>query len=185
MATSLSPLEGHLLASIWRYQPTTAHFVRRSFERGLSTNLSSSPGGVYPALKRLEARKLVTIRPAENDGRKTGLLSITSEGLGALKEWLADLPASALLLEDPLRTRIAFADLFERSEYLQWLSAARRKLGITLHELTEAMRIEQPPLTKLAYENARAQTQARLSWIDLAIAECAAGPDDQLPERTA
>lgn len=167
----LSAVEGHLLASIWRYQPTTAYFVRKSLGRSLATNISSSPGGIYPALKRLKARGLVSAQAADGDSRGTEVLTLTDDGARVVKSWLVHVPDEDLLPEDPLRTRIGFADVLDPLERLNWLADARRKLRMKLHELTEAMRLEHPLLTALAYENARAQTQARLSWIDLAIAE--------------
>ena len=95
-----------------------------------------------------------------------------------MKKWLIDVPRAALLPEDPLRTRVMFADFLEPSERLEWLKDVRQKLRTKMHELTEAMLLEHPLTATLAYENARAQTQARLLWTDHVIAELIVAPDD-------
>ena len=99
-----------------------------------------------------------------------------------MKNWLIDVPSAALLPEDPLRTRIIFVDFLEPSERLEWLKDVRQKLRTKMNELTEAMLLEHPLTATLAYENARAQTQARLLWTDHVIAELVVVPGESLLE---
>lgn len=169
----LTHLEGHVLALIWRWQPTTAYFVRNSLERGLATTLSSSPGSVYPIIERLKRRGLVHGVLTDADKRNKEHLSCTEAGVEAVKLWVSTVEPSDLLPEDPWRSRMAFVDCLSPHEQGVWLRSIRGTTEEQLGLLEARSETELIPAVKLAYENARLTLQARLAWINHALVETA------------
>jgi len=171
-----------VLALIWRWQPTTAYFVRNSLERGLATTLSSSPGSVYPVMERLKARGYITGALTDTDKRNTEQLSCTEAGTEAVRSWVCTVEPSDLLPEDPWRSRMAFADCLSSFEQVRWLRSIRTATEEQLGSL--AMRSVTASILSvtLAHDNARMTLQARLAWINHALAEMA-GVDGVRDER--
>ncbi len=166
---SLSSVEGHLLALIWRFEPTTAYFVRKSLESSLASDVSGSPGAVYPALQRLKDRGFLTAVSAPDDGRRTEWISLTAQGGVMARKWVTELATSDQLPQDPLRTKIAFADLLDPEEARHWLIEAQALLVTELEQLEAANAIDQPLATALAFDNAISLTSARIAWLDRAV----------------
>lgn len=170
----LTQHEGHVLALIWRWQPTTAYFVRRSLEKGLASSFSSSPGSVYPTIERLERRGLVSSVAAQDDGRKTEQVRCTETGEIALRSWVRTIHKSDLLPEDPWRTRMTFADVLTHSERIEWLRSLRTAAEDQLALIVEQSRTDNPPVVVLSFVNAIHSVRARLAWINHALADTAA-----------
>ena len=58
-ATGLTEFESHVLALIWRHQPTTAYQVRHAHAQSPTLDMALSQGSVYPAIERLKGRGLI------------------------------------------------------------------------------------------------------------------------------
>lgn len=108
---TLTELEGAALAIIKRRGPCTAYVVKEAFRTSPSEFWSGSAGAVYPLMKRLEARKLISSKADKSDGRARREFSVTRPGDAALTEWLTDAARASSLGFDPLRTRLFFSDL--------------------------------------------------------------------------
>lgn len=65
----LTRLENHVLALTLKWQPTTAYFIRKSLADTIASNISDSPGSVYPAIARLKRHGLVAAEPV-NRGKR-------------------------------------------------------------------------------------------------------------------
>lgn len=169
----LTHLEGHVLALIWRWQPTTAYFVRNSLERGLATTISSSPGSVYPIIERLKSRGLVDGVLTETDKRNREQLSCTELGSDAVRSWVSTVEPPDLLPEDPWRSRMAFADCLSSREQVAWLRSIRSATEGQLKIIQSRSETELITAVKLAHDNALLTLQARLAWINHALAETA------------
>ncbi len=107
----LTELEGSALAIIARNGACTAYAIKETFRKSPSSFWSGSAGAVYPLVKRLEARGLITSQADENDGRARREFTITTEGEAVLADWLTDVERAANPGYDPLRTRLFFAEL--------------------------------------------------------------------------
>jgi DNA-binding PadR family transcriptional regulator len=89
MKTSPSTLE-HAILGMLSFQPRSGYDVRRSF----LTNLryySDSPGTIYPALRRLEARGWIEpapAGPAGQESRSRRPFTLTPAGRQELIKWL-------------------------------------------------------------------------------------------------
>lgn len=90
MPTRHSLLHYALLGLLAR-GPASGYDLRKVFQETLLGVYSDSPGSIYPALRRLEARGLVRAGPAEG-GRRRRPLALTPAGRRALEAWLREPP---------------------------------------------------------------------------------------------
>ena len=81
-----SPLE-YALVGLLKQKPQSGYDLRKAFVTTPIRHFSDSPGSIYPALRRLEARKWLAVT-GENGGRKRQLFRVTKTGEGAFLEWL-------------------------------------------------------------------------------------------------
>jgi DNA-binding PadR family transcriptional regulator len=171
--SNLSHHESHVLALIGKWQPTTAYFVRKALGQRLATDLSDSPGSVYPAIERLKRAGLVTATADESDARKTEHLRCTPAGEQAVRDWIVRIDARDALPEDPWRTRIAFVEKLEPVAARDWLFALRDTIEGTLAGLDDSRTPGVGIGAELENAQARMVTAARLAWVDQAIASLA------------
>lgn len=170
MAKQLTHHESHVLAIIRRWQPVTAYFVRKALPRSLASTFSDSPGSIYPVIERLQRSGLVDAEPGPDTGRKAELLTCTTEGEAAIREWLVRVDGADLLPEDPWRTRVLFADLLEPDARQQWLLGLRAATEGEMQRVLERLHLASDLHEAAAAENARLLTEARLVWLDRLIA---------------
>lgn len=146
----------------------TGYVIRQVFEQTALGNYSSSPGSIYPALKKLE--KAGYIEKCLPPGEKKRQFELTAKGKDKLLEWLsAPLPEEDIskhlgevllkfaFMESllPLDKRLTFlAQLAERIEKsLVWLT--------TIHsDYSDTMSLH----SKLALENGIEGQKAHLRW---------------------
>jgi DNA-binding PadR family transcriptional regulator len=166
----LSRLENHVLALVRKWQPTTAYFVRKSLADTLATNVSDSPGSVYPAIERLKAGGLLTATPATRGKRMSDHLRCTDAGDKAVNQWLTTIGRAEMLPEDPWRTKIRFADLLSKNDLKAWLFNLRDVVRTTAEELDQMQPDARDTLHGLEIEQARLFNSARMAWIHAAIA---------------
>ena len=166
----LSHHESHVLALVHKWQPTTAYFVRKALGQRLASNVSESPGSVYPALERLKRAGLVIGEPDEGDGRRTERLRCSAEGAAAIRAWLTDISAADLLPEDPWRTRIVFLDLLAPNAAREWLFSVRETLEKTAARIEAGRDLASDTGAVLEIAHARLVTAARIAWVNEAIA---------------
>jgi DNA-binding PadR family transcriptional regulator len=128
-------------------QPQSGYSILSTFDLG-AFRLSSSPGSVYPMLKRLERSGLMlgTVEtPHETRARK--MYSPTPRGEQLLDEWLR-LPISVedvLTGRDLLLMKFLFMERrFKRLEVLDWL--ANYAEALELHE--QLLRVQRDPEMK-------------------------------------
>lgn len=71
--------------------PASGYDLRKVFQETLLGLYSDSPGSIYPALRRLEAKGLVR-GGAPEGGRRRRPLTLTPRGRGVLESWLREPP---------------------------------------------------------------------------------------------
>jgi DNA-binding PadR family transcriptional regulator len=82
-------LLGYAILGLLNGKASSGYDLRKIFAETPMGTFSDSPGAIYPALRRLEERKLIAIRPhAEPVQRRRRVLQLTQEGFAALKNWL-------------------------------------------------------------------------------------------------
>jgi len=168
--SGLSELEGGVLGIVSGAPGSTAHGVREQFRLSRSSHWSGSAGAIYPLMKKLHERGLLT---AEESQRGTGVrrsYSISATGSKELKRWLGPpLPEwVASVTFDPLRTRMSFLDALSPAKQESFLVEAERMLTEELQETREELdhvRETGSFWEVVTGEGCQAITQARLRWI--------------------
>jgi len=107
---ALTELEGAALGVVIRDGPVTAYAVKELFRGSPSEFWSGSAGSIYPLMRRLEQRGLVTSERAETGQSRRKMYRSAPEGRRAFRRWLTDAERAAAMGFDPLRTRLVFFD---------------------------------------------------------------------------
>jgi DNA-binding PadR family transcriptional regulator len=153
--------------------PQSGYGIQKAFETTALGNYSSSPGAIYPALKRLQKLDLV-IKSTYGEKEKNRF-SCTKTGINVLKEWslkpleLHDVAQNL----DELLLRFAFMDnLLQKEEKLHFLQSLQRLLKTYITELKtfhNNSAADLPLNGRLAFEHGIASYQATLRWCKKAI----------------
>ena len=166
---NLTETEAYALGLVEASGECTAYRVRRAFAMSPSAQGRGSAGSIYPVLRRLEDRGLVSSVSHAQGRRKSRLYSITRQGRAALRDWLLPpLDEELGLPLDPLRARIRFLGSLTESQRALFLDAAGQMLRSTLDELEERAGLYEAEGS--AWEVAMAKgavriTRARLDWV--------------------
>ena len=128
-------LEYLILGSISQ-KPLTGYAIRMQFKNTALGNFSSSPGSVYPALKRMESNALV--EKIKAPGSEKSAFAMTRFGSEILNKWLL----KKIELEDVakkkewLLLRFAFMDnSISLEDQIRWLESFALHLRQYLKEL--------------------------------------------------
>ncbi|MFD1315952.1 helix-turn-helix transcriptional regulator [Namhaeicola litoreus] len=142
--------------------------IRKVFEETAMGNYSSSPGSIYPSLKRLQ--KLSLVEQKLNEDTRKSQFSITENGLAALKDWmlrpieLSDVQKNL----DELLLRFAFMDgLLDEKDVMHFLESLNIHLISHIQNLQEFLQQteDQTPLHgRLAIDHGIRSLNATLSW---------------------
>lgn len=125
-----SELECFVLGLVWQLGPCSAYDVRRHMTRSPSTQWSASAGAIYPLVRRLQRRGLLSGKAERNGRRARRVYAITPAGLKALRAWIGPpLAAEAVTVAyDPLRSRARFLGALSKEQRAAWAEAARAAL---------------------------------------------------------
>lgn len=118
--------------------PMSGYGIRKEFELTAIGNYSSSPGAIYPALKRLGKFELVQNRPDKEDGKNK--FHCTSLGKEALREWVSKPLEQKDVAQkmDELLLRFSFMDaLVGKEQTLLFLTSFRDLSKAYLKEIQE------------------------------------------------
>lgn len=165
----LTELECAVLGVVWRIGPCSAYAVKKAFEPATSS-WSSSPGSIYPLLKRLEAAGLVAARQEAWGRRGKALYSVTPAGFGSLQRWVIEIPDWAgATPADPIRNRTFFLDALEAGARVDFVAQATAATLSAIDDLNQAIRQREPdeegPYGDLALAGALLQQRAKLRWL--------------------
>jgi DNA-binding PadR family transcriptional regulator len=169
---SKSTLE-YALVGLLRHKPQSGYDLRKTFTTTGMRHYSDSPGSIYPALRRLEARGWIEAvpQPEGDDARKRQLFAITPSGKDALANWVS-VPVTrddVILHVSELMLRFAMMDgTVPRATAIQFLADFERERAIHAAESRvklEEMRAKAGLHTGvLAYESGIEGMEAQVSW---------------------
>ncbi len=164
---ALTETEFIMLSNIWKLAPCTAYAVKKLIASSPVGRFSDSAGSIYPAIKRLIERQLVTVEAQKNDKRKSKILRCSTLGEAAIRNWLFDLDARTNFPEDPLRTRMIFLNILDEEERKEWLLKARNSLSeqMALIEQFENAEVPKDAYYQHAHRNSRLLIKARMKWL--------------------
>jgi DNA-binding PadR family transcriptional regulator len=159
-------LEHCVLGVIWQRGPCSAYRVRSEFAKSPSAHWSASAGSIYPVAERLIAAGLVRVTHTQTGARATRELTVTPEGVAAIRSWIARIDRLATSATyDPVRTRLLFIHALDSVEdRRQVLRSASAETQARLAEL-EALDLTGEPMEALVMLGARHELQARLAWL--------------------
>ena len=169
MAKSLKiTLLDYAILGLVYQRPLTGYAIRKEFELTALGNYSSSPGSIYPALKRIQSAQLVDISKLE--GQRGGKYRITRNGIHSLRMWLE----RPLTKEDVSRNlnelllRFAFmGGLVSLEIKLAFLTSFQDLLEEHIADLQRYLELERSQLPlhgRLAFEHGIASCKATLDW---------------------
>lgn len=168
-ARALTVLE-YALLGLLAEEARTGYAVRRVFETTPIAHYGGSPGSIYPALRRLERRRLVSGRAAPTRrGRGARVLAATAAGRRTLLAWLAR-PVTredAVWREDELLLRFAFvrrAGPERTAAFLAEYRAAMRTVGEELRSFLEGPGATYDLTGRLALRHGVAAYAANERW---------------------
>src|SRR3954465_8441682 len=74
-------------------EPMSGYDIRRNLDDSLSDFWNESYGQIYPALRKLEAARLIaTVKQGATDARRRKLYTATAAGRARLRIWLSEPP---------------------------------------------------------------------------------------------
>ena len=163
---SLTEHEGMLLALIIREQPVRPYQLYKIFEQSPVTSINSSKGQLYPAIRRLKTKGLISSREVGGDGRNVEELSATQEGVGAAASWVVEIRDDHINLEDPLRTRILSFDLLSKEQRIAWISNAKALVKARRQIVEEFNRNNMIPYQRFAFMSTMEMLRIKMEWLD-------------------
>jgi DNA-binding PadR family transcriptional regulator len=174
--TLLTTLEYALLGLLAR-KVMSGYDVHRLFIQTPLAHFSSSPGSIYPALKRLARRGLVTdTLDRSTEARPRRVYSLTEAGSAALDAWLRQPVTREELVRNQQAMILRFSLVEGRlapEEVIAYLEGYRREVVSYLAELGTARdRMAGSSLyERLALEHGIQAYEGQIRWIDRAISQ--------------
>ncbi len=148
--------------------PLSGYRIRKFFDETALGNYSSSPGTIYPALKKLE--KLRLIERKLKKGTTKAHFSITSKGISILKNWLLA-PIEKKEVEQrthELLLKFAFMEnLISEKDITNFLTTFRDLLKEYIQELQKYYDKEannMPLHGRLAFQHGIESSKVTLKW---------------------
>lgn len=167
---SLTELEACVLALIAREGPCTAYSVRKQFEESLTSTWHASTGSIYPLIRRMTERGLLSRRDVESDGRGSKEIEATPAGRRAAQAWLKDVPDwIGEPAADPIRTRLNFISLLAPEECgpaIEQMMVVTKDAAARTAANRDQLKANGKAVEALAVSGAHAMLLARLSWLE-------------------
>ena len=175
--TGLSTLSLAILGLISQ-EPQTGYDLRKVFLTTPMGHFSSSPGAIYPALRRIEQAGWVRARTGQGKTRRQRVLyELTAKGRKVLQQHLSQPVTSDDVIWhlDDLMLRFGFMEpIVGRERTLQFLRDFADRLDAYVAELRrylDGARDTMPPCGRLAMENGIQGYETNAQWARRAIKE--------------
>jgi PadR family transcriptional regulator, regulatory protein AphA len=162
----------HALLGALADRPRTGYALLKHFEQSLAYAWAASHSQIYPELARMLDDGL--IEQTGSGARNSKTYAVTNTGLEEIRRWLRTEPDRRVRSEAALRT--FFLWLLEPDEAIQQLE---REQVYAREVLQEYLRIQDEPTGndrkartfRIALEGGIKVAEARIAWLDQAIAE--------------
>jgi len=169
-SASSSSLEFALLGLL-RQRSQSGYDLRKTFATTPMRHFSDSPGSIYPALRRMKARRWVTASPENDSARKRREFAVTDAGTRALVHWLQQplRRTDVIWRLEELMLRFAFLDgNVDRPIVLRFLEELERELAAYVRELREHDKAFSPEMRSstgyLAFKGGIESYHTHLLW---------------------
>ncbi len=183
--TDLTLLE-YALLGLLDGSPASGYDIKRMFDSTPLAHFSSSPGAIYPALKRLERRGLLSPHlDTTTETRPRRIYSVTEEGRVALTAWLRQPVTREELVRNGKAPMLRFALAEGRLTWDEILAYLER-LGQVLEDYIRQLYrhradVAQPGVlhARLALEDGIRSYEGFAQWVKWAIGEIRVTAMDQ------
>ncbi len=171
MTSSRITVLDYTLLGLLQSESRSGYAIRQVFEHTALGNFSSSPGTIYPALKKL--KKLHLVRQESQE--KKAPYQITNQGKGLLIKWFTQPITKEEVAKTPhlLILRFAFMDhLVKKPLKIAFVTRFRDLVKVYLLELKsfhKQQAIHFPPAAKLAFEHGLIHYEGHLKWSNQAL----------------
>jgi len=166
----VTELEFCVLGIVWQAGPATAYEIAKPFVESPSSYWSGSAGSIYPLVRRLEEKGLITGKTVEWNSREKRVFTLTKAGEAELRGWLSPpFPSTAGAPSyDPIRTRLTFVEALPRNARARFIEDAERVVReqlVSLQELYDRRTGEGNKVEALETRGAVHELRARLRWL--------------------
>jgi DNA-binding PadR family transcriptional regulator len=169
-------LLAYALLGLLHQQPRSGYDLRKVFANTPMGTFSDSPGAIYPALQRLEKRRLVSSRVHASSGlRRRRLFRPTESGKRAFKVWQTRAIAGDDVIHrvDELMLRFSFMEeTADFADAIRFLGALARELAAyvpALRSFLKAQGTRMPLSGRLALESGIRSYETLLDWARSAL----------------
>jgi DNA-binding PadR family transcriptional regulator len=167
---------GFALLGLLQERPRSGYDLRKVFATTPMAHYSSSPGAIYPALRRLQRQGLISGSVDRSQSlRPKKTFRPTAKGIRALKGWLSR-PVTredvVFHLDELLLRFSLMAGLQSRAQTRRFLKSFARELEAYVAELQqqrEALRADAPLHGRLALECGTESYRAHARWAKRAL----------------
>ena len=176
---------GCAILGLLHVEPRTGYALRKVFETTPMGHYSSSPGAIYPALKRLEKRGLASSQIDNSTKlRPKQVYSTTQAGVDILRYWVSQPIKKENVVHDlgDLMLRFSFMGTLA-SEQVTYRFLLQMASGIDLYvgeleQLLQDMPETAPLHGRLALQSGIGTYRAQADWARQAMREFAPGSDE-------
>ncbi|HPF21891.1 MAG TPA: PadR family transcriptional regulator [Hyphomonas sp.] len=166
----MTELEACVLSLISLEGPCTAYSIRKQFEESLTSTWHASTGSIYPLIRRLTERDLLSHQDVESDGRGAKEIEATPAGRKAAQAWLKAVPDwVGEPAADPIRTRLNFIRLLapgDRVPVVEKMMAATKASLSRVETNRDELAAEGRDFDALTIAGAQHMLRARLDWLE-------------------
>lgn len=171
---------GYAILGLLHMEPRTGYALRKVFETTPMGHYSSSPGAIYPALKRLEKRGLASSQIDESTKlRPKQVYSTTEAGVEVLRQWVSQPVEKSNVVHDmgDLMLRFSFmGTLVSDQVTYRFLSQMAKCIDLYVEDLEQLLPeipATAPPHGRLAIISGIGNYRAQASWARRAMQEFA------------
>lgn len=127
----------YALLGMLSFRPMSGYDIKKFTDMSISYFWSENYGHIYPVLKKLEKRRLVTKKIVAGKGSPDKkVYSITEEGRGVLREWLYA-PVQKEIFRLEILLKLFFGYWTETDNMVEKVSIHKEAAEKTLNELLE------------------------------------------------
>lgn len=162
---------GFALLGLIHQKPRSGYDLRKIFATTPLMHFSDSPGAIYPALRRLHQKRLITTYGRRNRlSRRKQVFRATSNGINQLKKWLLRRirRPDVVWYMDELMLRLAFmGQVLGRRATIRFLQAFQSEIAAYVSELTKyhsSAAATMPLSGRLALESGIEEYKAKARW---------------------
>jgi len=140
--------------------------ISRTFEKARYLFWNESYGQIYPALKKLHERGLVTRHREERDvGPTKKIYTLTDEGRDELARWLRK-PPGTTSMRDEIALRVSFGEHTNPEIIRGLLEQERARLNNLQDEIEEENPSEYDDFEAMGFDWSKRYLDARREWVE-------------------